>query len=107
MYYEDLREVDHEAVIIPNGGKRRELHWTRIGTRYSIYKPGKQSEGEEIIPWPVQPDWSVNIQDASKRLELRDRHLKQMQEQWALETRRRNGEIIGLFSTTTNQSLLA
>jgi len=94
MYYEDLREVDHEAVIIPNGGKRREIHWTRIGTRYSIHKPGKQSEGEEIIPWPVQPDWSVNMQDAKKRLELRDRHLKQMQEQWALEIRKRNGEII-------------
>ncbi|PLW40025.1 hypothetical protein PCANC_11523 [Puccinia coronata f. sp. avenae] len=94
MYYEDIREVDHEAVIIPNGGKRREMHWTRIGTRYSIYKPGKQSEGEEIIPWPVQPLWAVNVQDANKRLELRERHLKQMQEQWALETRRRNGEII-------------
>ncbi|KAA1135889.1 hypothetical protein PGTUg99_031654 [Puccinia graminis f. sp. tritici] len=102
MYYEDLREVDHEAVIIPNGGKRRELHWTRIGTRYSIYKPGKQSEGEEIIPWPAQPDWSVNIQDANKRLELRDRHLKQMQEQWALETRRRNGEIIDVRTSPTS-----
>ncbi|KAH9457198.1 hypothetical protein Pst134EA_021082 [Puccinia striiformis f. sp. tritici] len=94
MYYENLREVEHEAVIIPSGGKRKEIHWTRIGTRRSIYKPGKQSEGEEIIPWPVEPDWSINLQDSAKRLELLERHQKQMQEQWALETRRRNGEVI-------------
>ncbi|OAV85994.1 hypothetical protein PTTG_30145, partial [Puccinia triticina 1-1 BBBD Race 1] len=99
MYYEDLREVDHEAVIIPNGGKRREIHWTRIGTRYSIHQPGKQSAGEEIIPWPVQPDWSVNMQDPNKRLEHRDRHFKLMQQQWALEIRRRNGETIDVSTS--------
>lgn len=102
MYYEGLREVQHEAVIIPNGGKRREIHWTRIGTRYSIYKPGKQSEGEEIIPWPVQPTWSINVQDPIKRLELRDGHLRQMQEQWELEKRRRNGETIDINTSPTS-----
>ncbi|MBW0510626.1 hypothetical protein O181_050341 [Austropuccinia psidii MF-1] len=102
MYYEDLREVDHEAVIIPNGGKRREIHWTRIGTRYCIHSPRKQSEGQEIIPWPVTPHWPINIQDSAKRLELKEQYVSRMQAEWALETRRRNGEQIGPILPTSH-----
>ncbi|KAG0150744.1 hypothetical protein CROQUDRAFT_651992 [Cronartium quercuum f. sp. fusiforme G11] len=90
LYYENLREVQHEAVT--KQGRKKEIHWTRIGTPHSIRHSGPLRNVEEIIPWPVEPRWMLGIQDADKRIEGRDRHQSLMEAEWAKELRRRDGE---------------
>lgn len=92
LYYENLREVEHEAV---SKGRRKEIHWTRIGTPHSIRQAGPLRPQKEIIPWPVEPQWLLGIQDAEKRIAARDRHRKLTEAEWAKEVRRRDGEVIG------------
>ncbi|KAH9824818.1 hypothetical protein DFH28DRAFT_1215815 [Melampsora americana] len=91
LYYENLREVQHECV---RKGRRKEIHWTRIGTPHSIRQLGPLSESEEIIPWPVEPQWMIGLQDPDKRIEARERYQTLMEAEWAKELRRRDGEIV-------------
>ncbi|CAH7690222.1 hypothetical protein BY996DRAFT_4581974 [Phakopsora pachyrhizi] len=93
MYYEDLEEVEHES-LNQRGKRYKQINWTRIGNRFSIYSSKMQNvmAQKEIIPWPLEPDWALDIQDSSKRLKIRESYFKRLESSWELEKKRLDGE---------------
>lgn len=87
-------------------GRRKEIHWTRIGTPHSIRHRGPLRDAEEVIPWPVDPNWNLGIIDPNKRIEARDRHETLMEAEWAKELRRRDGEVVGMWPSLVEHCLL-